>query len=346
MNSTDDVLNQALVAMDAEDAELGADESTNDKGKGVNDEQDTEDATDSKPESGKDADESADKGDDKPETDKPDKAAETDGEGEPEGEYTADDALEVDDTPAPVNNAPVDQAGIQLSPTEQKYIVDNIGDPLVLNGYKLDKDGNQVEYSVKAYSWANVPRDFKFVSEADQGQAATAFNALEQKANNLVQEKRAEQSRQAALDYEARENEAIRSDIADLQKEGRMPKFRVRPGEPGFDEDPAAQIVAEVEKIMADKNAQYLNDHNTKGKAYRHIGFEQAYDIYERTNPARQAARKTDAAQDAEDKARKSKAERGDSNRGDIPKNIMKATVAAGTTNRDLMAMLDAEELN
>lgn len=344
MSDIDQVVSEALNAFDAEDAET--EQSSNDGGK--QDDKKTTDAGTDKPGTGEDAGKSTDKGDDGKQTEEsPDKAAETDGEveDEPEGTYTADDALEVDDTPAAPANAPVDQAGIQLSASEQKYIVDNIGEPIVLNGYRLDKDGNQVEYQVKAYASTQLPRDFKFTSDADALQAQQAFNSLEQKANNLLQQKRQEDSRQVSADFERRENESIRSDVADLQREGRMPKFRVKPGEVGFDEDPAAQVMDEVLKIMADKNAKYLEDYNTKGRSYRHIGFEQAFDIYERTSPARKAAREADAKQAQEDAARKSKAERGDSNRGDVPKNIMKATVAPGTTTRDLMAMIDAEEI-
>lgn len=347
MSDTDAVLNQALAAIDAEDADAGV---VDNEDKGVEDEQDTANAGAGKPDTSKDDEKPADKGDDTSgdKEEKPaDKAAKTDGDDEelPEGEYTADDALEVDDTPAPASQAPVDQAGVQLSPAEQKYVVDNIGDPLVLSGYKLDKDGNQVEYQVKAYAANQIPRDFKFTSEVDQLQAVQAFNGLEQKANNLLQQKRQDDSRATNADYERRENEAIFSDVADLQKEGRFPKFRVKPGTVGFDEDPSAQLMDEVLKIMYDKNLKYLEDTNVRGKAFRHIGFEQAFDIYERTNPQRAAARKTDAAQNAEDKARKAKAERGDSNRGDAPRNIMKATVRSGTSTRDLMAMIDADEL-
>lgn len=353
MSDTDAVLSQALEAMDLEDADIAAE--ANDKGGSDakdNQEKDTTDAGTSKSTTSEDNKESgpardsdkSDTGNDDDAKESQDRAAETDGQDEEEGQYTADDALEVDDTPTPANSAPVDQSGVQLSAAEQKYVIDNIGEPVVLNGYKLDKDGNQVDYTVKAYAANQIPRDFNFTSQVDQLQAVQAFNGLEQKANTLLQQKRSDDSRSAAADYQRRENEAIQSDVAELQKEGRLPKFRVRPGEAGFDEDPGAQIIDEVLKIMADKNQKYYED-SQKGKAYRHIGFEQAFDIYERTNPARQAARKADADQANEDKARKTKAERGDSNRGDAPKNIMKATVPAGTTTRDLMAMLDAEEL-
>lgn len=348
---TDEVLNQALTAMDAEDADLAAD--ADDKDKGADDDKATKNAGAGDDAAGEDDDESGDSDDnsadgkDDAADNKDAKGAEGDGvDDDEEGTFTADDALEVeeDGAAAPNTDAPTDQSGIRLTQGEQDHLVKNIGDPLILNGHKLDKDGNAVDYQIKAFSSRDIPADFQFNADVDRVQASEAFNRIEQKAENIIGQYRQDMTRRQAAEFERAENQAIKDDVAALQKEGRMPKFRVKPGEVGFDEDPAAQIMDEVLKIMYDRNQKYL-DESRKGKAYRHIGYEQAYDIYERTNPQRQAARAKDTAQTAEDKARKGKAERGDSNRGEAPKNIMKAAVPSGLSHRDIMAMLDDEEL-
>lgn len=329
---TTDVVEQAIANLDAEDAGLKPEE-----GKENQDGKKTEDAGAGKPATGDDAgkagDEDAGKaGDDKGK------------EGEDEGEFTADDALEVEEKPTDAKPAaPTDNAGIQMSPAEQKYIVDNIGQPIVINGYKLNAEGEREPYEIKAYAWENVPKDFVFASDSDQGAAADAFRRLDQKATDLLGNYRQQQSNQQAQDFERRENEGIRADVADLQKEGRFPKFKVQPGAAGFDDTAEAKQMADVLKIMGERNEVYLQQFN-QGRPYKHIGFAEAYEIYERTNPDKKAEQKRDEAQAKEDQERKGTAERGSDNRGASASNIMKPTVKPGTTMRDIMARIDAEE--
>jgi hypothetical protein len=173
--------------------------------------------------------------------------------------------------------------------------------------------------------------------------AQTGFMGLEQKANQLLGNFRQNQSQTAAQDFERRENEGIRADVADLQKEGDFPKFTVRPGEAGFDDSPEAKQMAEVLTIMSDRNQTYLKQYE-QGRPYKHIGFAEAFEIWQAKSPANQAAKKADDDQAAEDKERKAVAERGPSNRGMNPSNIVKPTVRAGTTTRDILARIDAED--
>lgn len=263
------------------------------------------------------------------------------GDAEEEGEFTADDALEVEDK-SQNQQQPTDQAGIALSPQEQKYIADNIGEPIIIRGVQGEGD-NAKPVELKVYTPLEIPKDFKFTSDADMMSAQTGFQSLEQKANSLLGNYRQQQSDAAALDFERRENEGIRADLADLQKAGQFPKFTKRPGDEGFDETPQAKQMAEVIAIMQDRNSTYMKQYQ-QGRPYKHIGFAEAFELWQAKNPQVQAEKKRDDDQKKEDQERKKAAEDGKSNRGSTGMNIRKPTIRSGTTIRDILARVDAEE--
>lgn len=354
---TSQIVDQAIADQEAEDAKIvddpkvpkgGADDKVDPKKPAAKD-----DST-GKPKSGDDDEKPADDEVAKPKYDKDGKRIEESDEDKPEldndgkpvdkpkeGEFTADDALEEDIPEAP--KTPTDAAGIQLSTAEQAHIRDNIGEPIVINGFTGEGE-NQKPVEIKAYSPNDIPADFKFANDQQLAAATSGFQSLESKATRLLGEFRQNQSTTAAQDFERRENEGIRTDVADLQKEGRFPKFTVRPGEPNFDDSPEAKTMSEVLNVMSERNQTYLAQYN-QGRPYKHIGFAEAFEIWERQSPERQAAAKTDDEQAAEDKARKaSGTERGDSNRGMSASNIMKPTVKSGTTTRDILNRIDNDD--
>lgn len=338
--SAQQIADQAINRMEAEEAGIvpapDADKPKDDADKGGSDDKpkDTDkdapkDDAAGKPKSGDGDKSDDDKGDDK----KPD---------EDEPEFTADDALEIEDKPADDKpDAPTDNAGIQLSPAEQKYIAENIGEPIVIRGVRGEGDAAK-EVEIKAYSPADIPADFRFANDQQLAAATTGFQQLETKANQLLGNFRQNQSTQAASDFERRENEGIRADVADLQKEGRFPKFKIQPGQAGFDDDPAAQQMTEVLKVMTSTNEKYLAQYN-QGRPYKHIGFAEAFDIWERNNASSAASKKAEEDQKKEDDERKARgSEEGASNRGTSASNIVKPTVKSGTSTRDIMARIDA----
>lgn len=353
---TSQIVEQAISKQEAEEAGVVVDDDK--KPKGGEDDKSTEDAKGGKPKSGEDDKPAGGKSDDKPQYDKDGKRIEApakeddkpelDKDGKPvekpkEGEFTADDALEVDAPKPKEPAAPTDAAGIQLSPAEQKHIVDNIGEPVVIRGIRGEGE-NAKEVEIKAYGPNDIPADFKFANDQQRTAAATAFYSIEQRANKLLGEFRQNQSQSAAQDFERRENEGIRGDVADLQKEGRFPKFTVRPGEAGFDDSLEAKQMAEVLGIMSERNATYLAQYN-QGRPYKHIGFAEAFDMWERKQTNREATKKVDDDQKKEDEDRRERgAEKGNSNRGMNPNNIVKPTIRPGTTTRDILNRIDADD--
>lgn len=351
---TNQIVEQAISKQEAEEAGVIDDKKPNDGA--ANDGKDTKNDAAGKPKPGE-SDKSADnKPDGTPKYDKDGKRiedaaaekSELDKDGKPvekpkEGKFTADDALEVEQPAAGGPAAPTDAAGIQLSPAEQKHIVDNIGEPVVIRGVRGEGE-NAKEVEIKAYGPNDIPADFKFANDQQRTAASTAFYGIEQKANKLLGEFRQHQTNAASEDFERRENEGIRGDVADLQKEGRFPKFTVQPGAAGFDDSPEAKQMAEVLGVMTERNATYLAQYN-QGRPYKHIGFAEAFDIYERKKGTAAATAKKDDEQEEEDKDRRERgAEKGSSNRGMNPGNVVKPTVRPGTSTRDLLNRIDTLE--
>jgi len=345
---TNNIVDKAIERLDAEEAGV-VDDLKNPKGDEDDKPKDTpkdapKDADADKPEPGKDDKKPKDAEPPKPKYDKDGmliKEPEEDKkvEEKKEGEFTADDAVEIEAPKPNEPQTPTDNAGIQLSPEEQKHIADNIGQPIVIRGMQGDK-----EVEIKAYSPNDIPTDFKFANDQQLAAATTGFQQLETKANQLLGNFRQNQSQAATQDFEQRENEGIRADVADLQKEGRFPKFTVRPGDAGFDDSPEAQQMAEVLNVMTERNEMYFKQYQ-QGRPYKHIGFSEAYDIWERNSPKKAEEDKKNADQDKEDEDRhKRGAERSDSNRGMNPSNIVKPTVKAGTTTRDILNRIDNDD--
>lgn len=325
MSATTDAADAAIAQLEAEEQGLV---NTNE------DKQDEQPNTDTDVSKKDDGDISAD---DKSGAEKPEEADKP--VDEPEGEFTADDAPEVEEVEQP--SAPTDANNVQLSPAEQKYLADNIeqiGEPVVFTGKVGDK-----EVSYKVYDVNQLPDAFVPDSVVAFNKGVSRINAMNDKAQSMLNDYRANQSQAQARDFEQRENEGIRLDVADLQKEGRFPKFKVAPGTPGFDDDPAAQQMAEVLKVMAERNQLYLEQFN-QGRPYRHIGFTEAFDIWERSQPKTAAKSKEDAAQDKEDAERKRKAETSAANQGQNPNSMSKAVIPRGTTVRDILNRIDADD--
>lgn len=196
--------------------------------------------------------------------DEPDESAEDDDEG-----YFADDGDSDDTTTAP--ELPAAPANFSA---EEKYIVDNL--PLISVRVKMADDSVK---TMQVRSAAELPRDMRGIATPyEDKQFDLANTAQETRARELQTYYRQHQTQLETQEFEKKENQSIRDDIAELQREGEIPKFKAQPGTRAFDSDPAAQRVQEVIEFMNDRNAKYLERAN-KGGSYRHIGFAEAYEL-------------------------------------------------------------------
>lgn len=192
--------------------------------------------------------------------------------------YFADD--EEDSTDAKTPEPPAAPSNFSA---EDKFIVDNL--PLISVRVVMADDSVK---TLQVRSAAELPGDAKGYASFREGELfKEATTAQELKARELQSYYRQHQTTLQAQEFERKENQDIRDDIAELQRDGEIPKFKAQPGTRAFNEDPAAKLVQETIEFMNDRNAKYLERSNS-GRGYRHIGFAEAFELMskDRTNSA------------------------------------------------------------
>lgn len=201
--------------------------------------------------------------------------------------YVADE-VEEDGTVEPPKPKEAEQPNQAISPDLQ-YVVDRLPN-LAVRG----KDGKN--YQIKAAG--QLPEDFEFATKRDELMFNQAIAGQELKAQQLLGEYNSKQQQDAAAKYSTQENEDIRHDIGDLQREGLLARFQHNPTDPQFTSDPAVKTAQEVMEYMNEKNEKYAK----ANKLYR-ISFRDAFDQMARDGKV--ATTKEERGQAKEDKERK-----------------------------------------
>lgn len=265
--------------------------------------------------------------------DEPNKDGADDSEAEPEDDSKADDeGYTIDegeeepesDEQEPSNSTERQNEG--LTP-EQQYILDNV-QPLTVRG--TIGDGAVKEYEVLAPE--QLPQGFKFADDVEFAKATKGFAMLENRATQLQQDYRNQETQKANKEFKEREDTADRQDIAKMQREGLIPKFKAKPDSKEFDSDPGVKLAQEVIDFKEQMNQKYLDEYNA-GRPYKHIGFEEAFAMFKRQNPSK------DPAQAKEDKERLDIAKRTSRPSGN-QQEAQKPRVHSGMTSRDLDTLI------
>lgn len=220
----------------------------------------------------------------------------------------------------------VDTSG--LNP-EERYIVDNL--PMIVARVK---DGDKIK-ELQVKSWTQLPEDLEFASKRDELAFMNALTAQEHRARDLQVKFQQEAQQTQNTKFEQAENDGIRQDISELQQAGDLPKFKLKPEDKGFNDDPTTKSVQEILNYMEERNKQYLAEYN-QGRPFRHIGFREAFYMFERKKP--------ETPQGKEDAQRKEIADKVNGNRSLSNRELKKPTVKAGTRVGDILDRIDQEE--
>jgi len=245
-----------------------------------------------------------------------------------ENGYTIDD--DSDDEEEVVAETPTETQTVNRSDLnpEQQYILDNIR-PIKVRG-SIGVDGEVQEYEV--LSPEQLPQGFHYVDQREMSIANKNFSLLENRALELQNDFRTQETTKAAQQFRELEDNADRADINELQKEGELPKFKAAPNDPNFEKDPATVLIQEILDFKEDMNNRYMEEYNA-GRPYRHIGFQEAYAMYRRQNP------KVSPKQQAEDNERKGIARRTSNVKSRSQPE--RAKVTRGMSSRDLDIYLE-----
>ena len=245
-------------------------------------------------------------------------------------EYTADDIAS--DEEEVYEEPKVEQpkeAATNLSP-EQSFIFNSLPDINVQAA-----DGKY--YTIKVPS--QLPADFEFSNKREEIIFNQNVAAQELNARDLQNQYKSQETQRQGTEFQEKVNASVRSDVAELQREGIFPKFRTPIDSPNFEKDAAAIEMQSVLDLMENKNAGYL-EQAQKGQPFRFVGFKEAYDIY----TAQQARAERQKNVSNEDSARKTIAKKSSNSAGAYEPNLVKPSVRSGTTTRDLLAEIDAME--
>ncbi len=206
-----------------------------------------------------------------------------------------DDEVEDDDyiTNPPEEDVKPPETTAPVTPTDEgKYILDGLQKIAV----RIVAADDSIK-TVEVYGWGDLPRDMKgFPTPYEQGVFQSAVTAQELKARELQGEFRQKQANEQTQEFERRENHAIADDLTELRQEGLFPKFKGKPGTKEFEQSDGGKEFDRVVSFMNDRNDRYLAA-SKKGKAYRHIGFREAFDMLHGPDPK--------ATEKAEDTARR-----------------------------------------
>ena len=245
-------------------------------------------------------------------------------------EYTADDIASDEEEvyEAPKVEQPK-EAATNLSP-EQSFIFNSLPDINVQAA-----DGKY--YTIKVPS--QLPADFEFANKREEIIFNQNVAAQELNARDLQNQYKIQETTRQGTEFQEKVNASVRSDVAELQREGIFPKFRTPIDSPNFEKDAAAVEMQSVLDLMETKNAGYL-EQAQKGQPFRFVGFKEAYDIYtaQQARAERQKNVRTEAS------ARKTMAKKSSNSAGAYEPSIVKPSVRPGTTTRDLLAEIDAME--
>ena len=258
-----------------------------------------------------------------------DETAETSEEADGD-EYTADDIAS--DEEEVYEEPKVEQpkeAATNLSP-EQAFIFNSLPDINVQAA-----DGKY--YTIKVPS--QLPADFEFANKREEIIFNQNVAAQELNARDLQNQFKTQETQRQGAEFQEKVNASVRSDVAELQREGIFPKFRTPIDSPNFEKDAAAVEMQAVLDLMETRNTGYL-EQAQKGQPFRFVGFKEAYDIY----TAQQARAERQKNVRNEDSARKTIAKKSSNSAGAYEPSIVKPSVRPGTTTRDLLAEIDAME--
>ncbi len=259
--------------------------------------------------------------------DKGTSGAEDSGEGADSG-YVADEVGDEDEPPVVEKKEEGTPTNL---PADLQYVVDRL--PVLSVRGKESTDGRVQTYQVKAAG--QLPETFEFASKREELIFTQALAAQEIKAQSLQTEYTNKQQQESVNRYNVQENEDIRHDIGDLQREGALAKFKYAPNDKRFADDPGVKQAQEVIDHMNEKNAAYTK----AGRLYR-ISFRDAFD--QLANQGKIPATSEERGQAKEDAERKGVARRTAGGRSTQASPAPKARPARSM--EDLMSRIDNME--
>lgn len=196
----------------------------------------------------------------------------------PAEEKAEDEIVEKPDKPKIIDEAKADEADEKIeseaalvdqtlpipgidsdTPTDElppvaKYIMDNLPD-IEVTGHQGEGAADKV-FRVKRLE--DLPDDFEFASRRVELAFMRAEAAQEMNARDLFNRYKQEEANANVRNIREQDVKIIQSDIASLQKDGILERFKYAADDPRFSEDPAVIEANAIYKIWSDTNESYI----------------------------------------------------------------------------------------
>lgn len=145
------------------------------------------------------------------------------------------------------------------------------------------RNGKNVTIQVKRAE--DLPNDFDFLSKRDEKIFDQNIADQTNRAYRLVDKYQTDQQQAQASKFSQQEDRDIQSDIAKLQREGLLGKFKHAPTDRQFDSDPAVQEMQSVLDYYNEQNQARWTESQRSGRLFARLSYEDAFHLYQREHP-------------------------------------------------------------
>jgi hypothetical protein len=174
-----------------------------------------------------------------------------------------------------------------------QWVLENLPDipvSIVINGQNKIVNVKRAE---------DLPLGFEFASAGESAKFNQAIADQTNRAYRLIESYQQQQQQVEAAKFSKQEDKDIQSDIAYLQRNGSIPKFKYAVNDPKFNDDPAVKQMQEVLNFYNKENQERWEQSQRTGRLFNRISYRDAFRLFEKENV------KETPIQKAEDKSRK-----------------------------------------
>jgi hypothetical protein len=140
--------------------------------------------------------------------------------------------------------------------------------------------GEQVGMEVKRAE--DLPNDFEFLNKRDEMIFSQNIADQTNRAINLINQWNNDQQQSSASKFSEQENRDIQLDIASLQREGLLDRFRYQPNDDRFEKDPAVKEMQEVLDYYNEQNQRRYTESQRTGRLFSRLSYRDAFYLYQR----------------------------------------------------------------
>jgi hypothetical protein len=132
----------------------------------------------------------------------------------------------------------------------------------------------------------DLPADFDFLNKRDEKIFDQNIADQTNRAYRLVEQYQNSQQQTQNTKFSQQEDRDIQTDMAGLQREGLLDRFKYDPNDRRYNDDPAVQRAQEVLDYYNEQNRGRWEESQRTGRLFARLSYKDAFYLYERDHPA------------------------------------------------------------